>query len=65
MFEICVHSGELPAWFAGMPFQLEMLEESLCCGDFSRSSHASDLKIGTPVATLPRAWCYRVSAGTS
>ena len=22
-------------------------------GDFSRSNHASDLKIGTPVATLP------------
>ena len=24
----------------------------------------SDLKIGTPVATLPGAWRYRVSAGT-
>ena len=33
-------------------------------GDFSRLGHASDLKIGTPVATLPGAWCYRVSAGT-
>ena len=32
--------------------------------DFSGSSHASDLKIGTPVATLPGAWHYRVSAGT-
>ena len=32
--------------------------------DFSRSSHTSDLKIGTPVATLAGAWCYRVSAGT-
>ena len=32
--------------------------------DFSGSSHTSDLKIGTPVATLPGAWCYRVSAGT-
>ena len=32
--------------------------------DFSTSSHASDLKIGTPVATLPGAWRYRVSAGT-
>ena len=28
------------------------------------SSHTSDLKIGTPVATLPGAWRYRVSAGT-
>ena len=32
--------------------------------DFSRSSHTSDLNIGTPVATLPGAWHYRVSAGT-
>ena len=31
--------------------------------DFSGSSHTSDLKIGTPVATLG-AWRYRVSAGT-
>ena len=30
----------------------------------TRSSHTSDLKIGTPVATLPGARCYRVSAGT-
>ena len=29
-----------------------------------RLSHSSDLKIGTPVATLPGAWRYRVSAGT-
>ena len=34
-----------------------------CAGIFSGSSHTSDLKIGTPVATLPVAWCYRVSAG--
>ena len=33
-------------------------------GDFSGSSHTSDLKIGTPVATLPGTWPYRVSAGT-
>ena len=32
-------------------------------GIFSGSSHTSDLKIGTPVATLPGAWHYRVSAG--
>ena len=31
--------------------------------DFSMSSHTSDLKIGTPVAILPGAWRYRVSAG--
>ena len=28
------------------------------------SGHTIDLKIGTPVATLPGAWRYRVSAGT-
>ena len=32
--------------------------------DFSGLSHTSDLKIGTPVATLPGAWHYKVSAGT-
>ena len=38
--------------------------ESRLCRDFSGSSHTSDLKIGTPVATLPGAWRYRVSTGT-
>ena len=32
--------------------------------DFSGSRYTSDLKIGTPVATLPCAWHYRVSAET-
>ena len=35
-----------------------------CAGVFSGSSHTSDLNIGTPVAALPGAWRYRVSAGT-
>ena len=35
-----------------------------CAGIFSGSSHTSDLKTGTPVATLPGAWHYRVSTGT-
>ena len=38
--------------------------ESYICQDFSRLSHTSDLKIGTPVAILPGAWHYRVSSGT-
>ena len=33
-------------------------------GIFSGSNHTCDLNIGTPVATLPGAWRYRVSAGT-
>ena len=39
-------------------------ESRLCPGNFSGSSHTSDLKIGTPVATLPGAWRFKVSAGT-
>ena len=38
--------------------------KSACAGIFSGSSHTSDLKIGTSVATLPGAWHYSVSAGT-
>ena len=38
--------------------------ESRLRRDSSGSSHTSDFKIGTPVATLPGAWRYRVSAGT-
>ena len=35
-----------------------------CDGIFTRSSHTSGLKIGTPAATLPGSWHYRVSTGT-
>ena len=42
----------------------EFESESRLRRDFSGSSHTSDLKIGVPVATLPGAWRYRVSAGT-
>ena len=38
--------------------------ESRCAGIFSGSSHTCDLNLGTPVATLPGSWRYRVSAGT-
>ena len=38
--------------------------ESRLRRDFSGSSHTSDFKIGTPVATLPGAWPHKVSAGT-
>ena len=33
--------------------------ESRLRQDFFGSSHSSDLKTDTPVATLPGAWCYR------
>ena len=35
-----------------------------CARIFPGSSHTSDLKIDTPVATLPGIWHNRVSAGT-
>ena len=35
-----------------------------CAGIVCGSSHTSDLKIGTPVATTPGAWRHRVSAET-
>ena len=38
--------------------------ESSLRRDFSGSSQTSDFKIGTPLATLPGAWIYRISAGT-
>ena len=38
--------------------------ESRLQRDFSGSSHTTDLKIGTPVATLRGTWRYRISAGT-
>ena len=35
-----------------------------CVSAFPGSNPVCDLKIGTPVATLPGVWHYRVSAGT-
>ena len=40
------------------------IDSCLFCGDFSGPSHTSDLKIGTPVTTLPGAWRSRVNTGT-
>ena len=40
-------------------------DSRLCCGDFSGLSHTSDLKIGTPVATLPGTSRYRDITGTA
>ena len=38
--------------------------DSHSTGIYPGSSHTSDFKIGTPVATLPGAWRSGVSAGT-
>ena len=48
------------------PRERKMPGSNPACAEISSgSSHTSDLKIGTPVATLRGAWRYRVRAGTS
>ena len=57
-----------PRWPSGEGVRLESgrfrVRIPLAPGFFQGLSHTSDLKIGAPVATLPGAWRYRVSAGT-
>ena len=57
-----------PRWPSGWGVRLEsgrsQCSNPACGGIFPVSSHTSDLKIGTPVATLPGAWLYMVSIGT-
>ena len=55
----------LAEWLRRPPRERKVLGSNpACAGIFSGSSHTSDLKIGTPVATLPGAWRSRVSTGT-
>ena len=58
----------LPRWPSGQGVRLgsgrSRVRIQLAAGLFSGSSHTSDLKTGTPVATLLGAWCCRVIAGT-
>ena len=49
---------------ASAPKAEGLVFESHLRQDFSGSSPTSDFNIGTPVATLPGTWRYRVSAGT-
>ena len=55
----------LSCWPSGEGIALRVTDQGLnsclLIGDFSISSHTSDRKIGTPVATLPGIWCYRLS----
>ena len=57
-----------PRWSSGKGVRLESgrpgFGSRFPCGSFCWSSHTSHLKIVTPVATLPGAWRYTVSAGT-
>ena len=58
-------TASLALWLRHPPRELKITGlNPACAGIFSGLSHTSDLEIGTPVATLSGAWCYRVSAGT-
>ena len=66
--QVCFLSGHHVhgQWTAWRPRPRERKIRGLnpACGRiFSELSHTSDLKIGTPVATLPGTWRYRVSVG--
>ena len=57
--------ASLAKWLRRPPRERKIPGLNLACaGIFPGSSHTSDLQISTPVATLPGAWRYRVSAGT-
>ena len=60
--------GRPSHWSSGEAFLLRVaclgLIPAFSPGFFSRWSHTSDLKLGTPVAMLPGKWRYRVNAGT-
>ena len=64
---LLIPCGTPPCWPSGKASVSRVEDpgfESRLRRDFSASSHTSDSKIGTPVATLPGAWRYRVNAGT-
>ena len=60
-----LQTASLASWLRRLPREREVPGSNpASAGIFSGSSHTSDLNIGTPVATLPGAWRYRVSTGT-
>ena len=60
-----MRSASLAEWLRRSPREQKVPGSNpACTWIFSGSSHTSNFKIGTPVATLLGAWRYRVSAGT-
>ena len=58
-------TASLAKWLMRLPRERKIPSSNPACGGiFSGSSHTSGFKIGTPMAALPGAWRYRVSAGT-
>ena len=66
VFRLYVYQSTwLTQWLRRPPWERKILGlNPACSGIFLGLSHTSDLKISTPVATLPGAWHYRISAGT-
>ena len=72
-YSLCGSVAKMPGWcdrLVGLVVRRPPPERKIqgsnpaCAGIFSEPNHTSDLKIGTPVATLTGAWRYRVSVGT-
>ena len=62
---ILIRNASMAKWLRRPPRERKIPGSNPACARiFSGSNQTSDLKIGTPVATLPGAWRYRVSAGT-
>ena len=58
-------TASLAKWLGRQPREQKILGSNPACTEiFLGSSHTSDLKIGTPVATLPGIWHSKVSTGT-
>ena len=66
MFPVCTTKHRLVGLVVRRPPRERKIPGSnpACAGIFSGSSHTCDLNIGTPEATLPGAWRYRVGTGT-
>ena len=61
----CDGTASLDYWLRRPPRERKIPGSNpACAGNFSGSSNTSVFKIVTPVASLPGAWHYRVSAGT-
>ena len=54
----------LAKWLRRPPRKRKVRSSNPACDGIFLGRHTSDLKIGTPVATLLGAWRYRVSTGT-
>ena len=65
--DVCLHvcTAPLAEWLRRPPRERKTPGSNPPCAEiFPWSSHTSSLKNGTPIATLPGTWRYKVSAGT-